>query len=156
MTQNEAVFQAVSTVFGSELENDGRVPETGKWSEAQKEQVYAALMTSFKAGQWTKNSGGTDDAALLKYIPGLVNNHVRKDKRLNGGVEYVAKNPGSRSGSGDESVKAMRTLLSLTTDPSAKAAIQLEIDKRLAELKPKVEIKVDALPESLRHLIPQS
>lgn len=152
MTQNEAVYMAVRAVFG-ELDT---IPETGKWSSGQKEQVHGLMMQMYKAGQWTKQSGGTDNASLLKYIPGLVNNHVRKDKRLNGGVEYTPKNPGSRSGSGDEMVKNMRLLLSVTDDPEAKAAIQTEIDKRLAELKPKVDIAVEKLPESLRHLIPQS
>jgi hypothetical protein len=153
MTQNEAVFQAVSAVFGEQLDNDGRVPETGQWSEAQKKEVYGFLMQSFKAGEWEKKSGGTDDESVMKYIPGLVNNHVRKDKRLNGDVEYVAKRPGSRQGTGDESVKAMKTLLSMTTDPEAKAAIQIEIAKRVAEIKPKVELDISKLPESLRHLV---
>lgn len=152
MTQGEAVYIAVRAVF-SELDI---IPATGTWSADQKERVFGMLLTSFRTGQWAKNSGGQDNDALLKYIPSLVNNHVRKDLRLNGGVKYEAKNPGSRSGSGDESVKAMRALLAITTDAAAKVAIQAEIDKRVLELKPKVEIKVDALPESLRHLVVKS
>lgn len=152
MTQGEAVYIAVRAVF-SELDI---IPATGTWSADQKERVFGMLLTSFRTGQWAKNSGGQDDDALLKYIPSLVNNHVRKDLRLNGGVKYEAKNPGSRSGSGDESVKAMRALLAITTDAAAKVAIQAEIDKRVSILKPKVEIKVDALPESLRHLVVKS
>lgn len=150
MTQNEAVYLAVVSTFP----NTEIIPETSKWSDAQKEQVYSALMTSFKAGQWMKNSGGQDDASVMKYIPGLVNNHVRKDTRLNGGTKYEAKRPGSRSGSGDESIKAMRTLLSVTTDPAVKAQIQEAIDARVLELKPKTEIDASKLPESLRHLVP--
>ena len=86
-------------------------------------------------------------------MPGLVNNWLRKDGRLNGGVKYTAKNPGSRSGSGDEAIRAMKTLLSVTTDASAKLEIQAAIEARQAELKPKVEVNVAALPESLRHLV---
>lgn len=147
MTQNEAVYMAVLGVVG---DVDGKITP----NEAQLKEVYAAMMTSFKAGQWTKNSGGQEEAAVLKYIPGLVNNHLRKDLRLNGGTKYETKRPGSRSGSGDESVKAMRTLLSVTSDPAAKQQIQAAIDERIASLKPKTEIKVDALPEALRHLVP--
>lgn len=154
MTQNEAVFQAVLAVFGNKGELDGAVPETGKWTDDQKNKVYGMLMQSFKAGEWDKNSGGQDEAAVMKYIPGLVNNHVRKDTRLNGGTKYEVKRPGIRTGSGDESVKAMRTLLSMTTDPAAKQAIQAEIDKRLETIKPKTVIDVEKLPESLRHLVP--
>lgn len=149
MKQSEAVYLAVVNAFpDAEV-----IPSTSSWTDAQKQEVYGALLTSFKAGQWAKNSGGQDESSVMKYIPGLVNNHVRKDARLNGGTKYVAKNPGSRTGSGDESVKAMRTLLSVTTDPDAKAQIQAAIDTRIASLKPKQTINVDALPEALRHLV---
>lgn len=148
MKQGEAVFQAVSKVF----DTNEVVPPTSKWSDTQKKEVNTLVFNFFKSGA-TAHSGNPTDQQLLKYIPGLVNNWVRKDKRLNGGVKYETKNPGSRSGSGDESVKAMKQLLSATTDPEARQQIQAAIDARLEELKPKVEIKVDALPESLRHLV---
>ena len=147
MKQSDAVVLAVRATF-----TEGVVPTTG-WTTEQKQSVYNALLQSFKAGQWMKESGGTDDGAVLKYIPGLVNNHVRKDTRLNGGTKYVAKNPGSRSGSSDESVRAMRELLRVTTDVVGKQQIEAAIAARLEELKPKVEINVGAIPESLRHLV---
>jgi len=90
---------------------------------------------------------------LRKYTVGLLNNWIRKAPELNGGTGYTAKNPGSRKGSGDETVKALRALMSITADASVKAEIQTEIDKRLGELKPTVEINVEALPEHLRHLV---
>lgn len=154
MTQGEAVFQAVSSVFGDVLKNDGRVPETTDWSDGQASLVFELVLASYKRGEWTKASGGTDEVSLRKYIPGLVNNWVRKDPRMNGGTKYEPKRPGSRAGTGDEGIKAMRTLLAMTHDETVKAKIQVEIDKRLAELKPKQELNVAALPESLRHLIP--
>lgn len=147
MTQGETVYNAVLEVLGGEKPT-GRV----ELSDAQLVQVEERVFMAFKNGE-TTHSKNPDDAALKKYIPGLVNNWLRKDLRLNGGTPYIAKNPGSRSGGGDEGVKAMKTLLSLTTDADARAAIQLEIDKRLAELKPKPTVNVDALPESLRHLV---
>lgn len=147
MKQSDAVVLAVRSIFPAE------VPETTTWNDAQKQQVYGMLLTMFKEGQWMKASGGTDDAAVMKYIPGLVNNHVRKDTRLNGGTKYETKRPGSRAGSGDESIKAMRTLLALTQDPAVKAQIQTAIDARIEELKPKATVNVEALPEALRHLV---
>jgi hypothetical protein len=148
MTQGEAVFQAVSAVLGGEI--DGKV----ELNKAQLDSVHELVLQMFQTGATTHKSN-PDDAALKKYIPGLVNNWLRKDKRLNGGTKYETKRPGSRSGSGDESIKAMRTLLAMTSDPAAKQAIQVEIEKRVAELKPKVTIDVAKLPEALRHLIPQ-
>ena len=133
MKQSDAVFQAVSKTFAT---HEGQaIPETGRWTTEQKQEVYGTLLTMFQSGEVTKASGGTDDASLMKYIPGLVNN------------------PGSRTGSGDESIKAMRALLSGTTDPAVKNQIQTLIDARLEELKPKAVINVDALPEALRHLV---
>lgn len=149
MKQGEAVFQAVSKTF----DTNEAVPETGAWTDAQKEKVYTELFTMFKSGQWAKNSGGQDDAAVLKYIPGLVNNWVRKDPRLNGGAKYVAKNPGSRQGSGDEMVKNMKLLLSTIEDPDQRAEVENAIKLRLEQLKPKTVIDVAKIPENLRHLV---
>lgn len=147
MTQGEAVFTAVSEVVG---EIDGKV----ELNKAQLETVHSKVLAMFQSGM-TVHSKNPDEAALIKYIPGLVNNWLRKDKRLNGGETYVTKKPGSRSGSGDESIKAMRTLLSVTSDPEAKAQIQTALSERLAELKQKdaPQIKVEALPPTLRHLV---
>ncbi len=144
MTQGEAVFQAVMAVMG---EQDSKYEPT----EKQLDSIHELVFLSFKSGDTTHSKNHTDDQ-LKKYIPGLVNNWLRKDLRLNGGNKYVTKKPGSRSGSQDESVKNMRALLSMTTDPLAKVAIQQEIDKRVAALKPTVTIDPTKLPESIRHL----
>lgn len=146
ITQGEAVFQAVTQVMGKV---DGKYEPT----KQQLSEIHEIVVTMFLTGVVNKNSGGTDEAAIRKYVPGLTNNWLRKDKRLNGGGTYVPKNPGSRSGSGDESIKAMRTLLSITTDAAAKAEIQAAIEARQAELKPKVEVNEALIPESLRHLL---
>ena len=93
-----------------------------------------------------------DDSGLKAYVSGLQSNWLRKDKRLNGNVQYVAKNPGSRAGVADPQIKAMRLLLSTKTDTSERAEIQAFIDKRLAEIKPakSVEIDFSALPAELQ------
>ena len=149
MTQGEAVFQAVRTIF-----TEGKVPPTTEWSSTQKEQVHDSILQMFRAGLVAKNSGGSDEIALRKYVPGLVNNWVRKDKRLNGGEVYIPKNPGSRTGSGDDKLKNLKVLLTVVTDPEAKAAVQLEIDKRVAELaKPAQVVDISKIPEHLRHLV---
>lgn len=149
MTQGEAVFQAVCAVIGGEP--GGEKVELRK---DELEAVHEAVFMSFKNGTTVHSKNPTDEQ-LKKYIPGLVNNWLRKDKRLNGNTTYVAKNPGSRSGSGDEAIKAMKLLLSVTTDPDSKQEIQTEIDKRLATLKAAnaPAIDVEKLPEALRHLV---
>lgn len=149
MTQGEAVFQAVRAVF-----HEGKVPNTTEWTNEQKEKVHQSMLVYFTSGLVNKNSGGTDETALMKYIPGLVNNWVRKDTRLNGGTQYVPKNPGSRTGSGDETLKNLKVLLGMVSDPSAKAAVQQEINKRVAQLKPAAAtLDVSKLPENLRRFL---
>lgn len=147
ITQGEAVFQAVSTVIGTI--NGKEISGPVSLTDSEKSEVHELVFTMFKTGV-TNHKGNPNDEALKKYIPGLVNNWLRKDKRLNGGVEYVAKNPGSRTGSSDDRLKALKALLSTVEDETAKAEITEAIEKRKAELKPTVEVNVDALPAHLR------
>lgn len=147
VSQGEAVYQAVRTVFP-----DGAVPSTTEWSSTQKESVHELVFQMFKE-KLTIHKSNPDDAALLKYIPGLVNNWVRKDKRLNGGTVYTAKKPGSRQGSGDEMTRNMKALLATLDDPDQKREVQAAIELRLSQLKPKVTVDASMIPENLRHLI---
>lgn len=149
MNQCDGVYSAVCAVLGT-TEFGGKV----ELNKAQKEQVYALLHHGFTAGE-IEHRNLPDSAALSKYIPGLVNNWCRKDKRLNGGVKYVTQRPGIRAGSGDESLKAMKQLLAQTEDEDIRATIEAAIAQRHAELKPKVAVNVEALPPSLRKFVAQ-
>ena len=146
MNQREAVYSAVVAVIG---EVSGKVELT----KEQKDEVHSLLLEQFSSGG-VEIKGSRTPEYFKKYIPGLVNNWLRKDTRLNGGEKYAAKNPGSRTGSGDEQMKAMRALLSATTDASARAEIEAAIATRKEQLKPRVEINAAALPESLRRFVP--
>ena len=146
MTQKEAVFSAITNVCG---------PSDGAFTPSKEEraQVNQILFEGFRSGK-IELDREYDDSGLKAYVSGLQSNWLRKDKRLNGGVAYVAKNPGSRAGSTDPQVKAMRQLLSTKTDPSERAEIQAFIDKRVSEIKPtkSVTINVADLPAELQHL----
>lgn len=133
MKQSDAVYQAVVNVVG---EVDGAYAPTRE----QRAQVAAILFEGFRAGTIAIGTE-YDDAGLKQYTSGLISNWLRKDSRLNGGVKYEAKNPGSRTGSTDPQVKAMRILLSTKSDAAECAEIQSYIDKRLAEIKPVTEAK---------------
>jgi hypothetical protein len=90
------------------------------------------------------------------YVNGLVSNWFRKDSRLNGGVKYESKAPGSRAGSQDEQIKALKALRTLKADDQeAVQAINEAIKARQAELKPAKAValtaeQVDLIPEELR------
>lgn len=151
-SQKEAVFTAVSNV----LKQNGTPVVEGQAVSMSKElraQVNSILFESFRNGTIEIDKEEISDSDLKGYVSGLQSNWLRKDKRLNGGTQYVAKNPGSRAGSGDPQLKAMRALMgSLTTD-AEKAEVQGYIDARVADIqKSKIKstpIDFSALPAGL-------
>ena len=136
-TQKEAVFNAVSSVLAESnvAVNEGEDYSTHLNRELRA-QITSILVEGFTAGNIALEKPFESDSARRTYCSGLTSNWLRKDKRLNGNVAYQPKNPGSRSGSTDAQVKAMRLLLSTKTDATERAEIQAFIDKRLAEIKP--------------------
>lgn len=145
VSQKEAVFQAVVNVTG--FKGEGTVEIT----KEQRGQVNTILFEGFRAGVIELDKEYSD-ADLKGYVSGLQSNWLRKDKRLNGGTAYIAKNPGSRAGSTDPQLKAMRGLMMTLTDENDKAEVQAHIDARVAELNAtKVTKTIDfsALPADL-------
>lgn len=163
VNQRSATVNTILSVLsdrGVEYELNGETPIKDVLSDSDKSKVREILFTMFRQGQVEYKSSFQskvdDDSELKKYISGLTNNWIRKAKEFNSGNAYQAKNPGSRAGSQDSKVKEMRKLLSVTTDPQAKAMIQEAINSRVSELKAEknqVEIDVNNLPEHLRHLL---
>ncbi len=149
MNQKEAVFSALCAVMSCKS-FEGKCEPTPE----QHKQVNNILFTSFQEGKISFDGELPEDKKLKSYVSGLTSNWLRKDGRLNGGVKYQPTNPGSRAGSTDPQVKAMRALLSTVTNPKDKLEIQGHIDARIAQIKPSksVEIDVSALPEALRHM----
>ena len=153
-TQKEAVFTAITNV----LNEQGITVEQGTnvspyMTRETRAQVNAILFEAFKSGSIELDKEFSD-SDLKAYVSGLQSNWIRKDKRLNGGVNYVAKNPGSRAGLGDPALKAMRALLSTLTEESDKAEVESEIQKRVSEINAgkvkKVDINYSALPAHLQ------
>lgn len=137
MSQKEAVFSAVTNVCGAQ---DGAYNPT----KEERASVNQILFEGFTNGT-IEYSGALPETAKLKgYVSGLQSNWLRKDPRLNGNTKYVAKNPGSRAGSTDPQIKAMRVLLSTQEDPTKRSEIEAFISKRLAEIKPSKQATLTA------------
>ena len=157
-SQKEAVFTAVSSVL---TENGVTIKDGENFStylnREYRGQVTNILVEGFNSGTIKLDKSFATEVELRTYCSGLTSNWLRKDARLNGGIKYSAKNPGSRVGSGDAQLKAMRLLLSTKTDASEKAEIQSFIDARVAEIKvsrkPTKQIDVAALPAELQHMV---
>jgi hypothetical protein len=156
MNQKNAVFAALCGVFGVTSFEEACQP-----TKEQRASVNQILFEGFREGKIELDSSKQyDDAKLKAYVSGLQSNWLRKDPRLNGNVKYEAKNPGSRAGSKDESIAAMRLLLATKTDKTERAEIQAFIDKRVAELRPaavKKELTADQIAllkaSGLEHLV---
>lgn len=151
-SQKAAVYNAITSV----LHNEGIHFEDGMniqsvMTKELRGQVNNILVEGFKAGTIELDKE-FDESALKAYVSGLQSNWLRKDKRFNGGVAYVAKNPGSRQGSSDPMLKNLRALRSTLTEPSDIAEVESHIQARLAEIKPTKSVSIDfsSLPAELQ------
>src|SRR5690606_35898849 len=135
-SQKEAVFSAVTSVLSEAgVDVPEGTPVSGVLTREYRGQVTNILVEGFNSGTIALDKMFESEAALRAYCSGLTSNWLRKDTRLNGGIKYVAKNPGSRVGAADPQLKAMRVLLSTKTEASDRAEIQKFIDARVAEIK---------------------
>ena len=160
MNQRQAVYQAICEETGTEWTEQHDALEL---TPDQKKSIREVLCTGFtegdiELGDDAKEQMKTDDKYLPKYVSGLLNNWMRKDKRFNNGVAYVAKNPGSRAGSGDPVMKELNKLAKIHHEDEDK---MVEINKYIAERKTQIaesktkDIKVDLtkIPAGLRSLV---
>lgn len=156
MKQNDAVFSAVCEVLGQ-----SSFSQAVSLSKEQRGQIIEIVTDGILNGRVDFSSEAqakyNSPDKVRGYTSGMVNNHLRKDKRLNGGAKYEAKNPGSRAGQGDAQLKAMKALRSQLTDSDSVAEIETAIENRIAELKAAkvktIAFDASALPEHLRHLV---
>lgn len=161
MSQADAVFQATTEILEANgIEWDGKSPIQAIISKELRGEIHDRVVAMFQSGetafrQTDANAAKLGDVAKLKtYVVGLVSNHFRKDKRLNGGTQYVAKNPGSRSS--DPQVREMKKLLASYEEGTEEYQTVLShIEARQAELeasraKSIKPVDTSKLPEALR------
>ena len=154
VNQKTAVFQAIIMVLeaaGIEFQEGSNVAE--HMTKERRGEVNAILFKGFRAGD-IELDREYSDSDLKAYVSGLQSNWIRKDKRLNGNTTYVAKNPGSRAGSGDSQLKNMKLLLAtLTPNTPDYTEVEQAIIARTAEVaatKKTVVVDFSALPAHLR------
>ena len=163
MKQVDAVHASVTAI----LEQDDRINQLNEGTPAKelltdaekydiKEQLVSGLMEGDIVFSDVAKAKHDTPQKVKSYVNGLLLNHLNKDKRLNGGVKYTAKNPGSKTGTRDEKLKALKQLLSVTPE-SQRSVVEEAIEQRMqeiaAEKAKQVVIDVDMIPEELRHLI---
>jgi hypothetical protein len=131
--QREAVFTLVTNTVQV---NEG---EAVVLTKSDRDFIIESLVTGFSEGNISMSDAARakhdTEQKLRAYSSGLLNNWLRKDKRLNGNVKYQTKNPGSRAGSGDDQVRELRKLKSTLTDSDQIAKVEQAIQDRINELK---------------------
>ena len=144
--QKEMVFSTVISFYGDKFENGMT------FTKEDKSKIVDNLLESFGKGEWEVKSPQEN---MRNYTVGLLNNHMRKDVRLNGGDKYTPKNPGSRTHQSDDQVKNMRLLLKGFNEGSPEyTKIKKVLDERIKELSVKeIDIDIESLPKELRGLI---
>lgn len=131
-SQREAARHFITEYCGA---NDIVVEGDMKEKLTKTDQANIATMMAIAAAAGevpVKSSKYSNQEDYEKYFKGQINDTLRKDKSLNGGVQYVAKNPGKFKNAGDAQIKALKVLLK--TKPEHADEIQVAIDKRQAEL----------------------
>lgn len=158
-SQKEAVYAAVKAY----LDDKGIAHDDGQLVTLDKEGRKTVIEMISQAAMSGNMAFSTDAKAkydtiekVRDYSNGLLSNWLRKDTRLNGGSPYAAKNPGSRAGQGDATVKALRALKTQLADKTQIEVVDAELQKRLGELRAsktkQVQIDISKLPESVRNL----
>jgi hypothetical protein len=91
LSQKDAVHNAVTSVLSSNDIEFNATTNVGTLMNRQlRAQVNEALFNGFRAGTIDLDREFTD-TELRAYVSGLQSNWIRKDKRLNGGVQPVSK-----------------------------------------------------------------
>lgn len=176
-TQIDAVFNYVSNFMndreaGSFIPNETHVYPT----RAQCDEGAVRLLSSSDlklismmlvecARSGMMNVGGkngkvydlADTKEMTKYCDGLLRNHLRRDKRLNGGTKRSDLNEAKRAPR-DAKLQALGELLKqideLGGSADDKLAIEAAIAARTLELAPApTPIERDLIPAELQHLI---
>jgi hypothetical protein len=163
ISQKQSVVNAVSQVLGSSF--DPAVPARDQLSDAQLTSVKSFVTSAIMSGSVEYSKDISDEKEVAKYVSGMVSNHLRKAKELNGGATYVPQSTGrgSRDGQISELNKLLKTyaegteeynqiLAAIGSRKTELSAEKAAISKEKRKAKELSSIDMEALPESLRSL----
>ena len=133
-----------------------------EFTDTQKNAMTELLIASYQAGDLTITSEKAA-AAPKSYLKSMLNNHIRKDKRLNGNVDYKDIKGEGTARVTDPQLKELKKLYAavlLGNDSEVQESVKVELDLRQAEVDAKkskvTAIDASHIPESLRHLVPSA
>ena len=152
MSQKTIVYEAIKSIISF---NDG---DKVSLTEDQKNKVCDIITKTIIETKSMTAEGlvkyNTPEKMRNKSVPGLLNNWLNKDTRLNGGKKHIPKNPGSRPS--DPQLKEMSKLLDQFKAQNAHeqiAILEQAIDDRKKQLmieKAKtIKIDLSIIPDDL-------
>lgn len=163
ISQKEAVVNGVKSILGSNF--DPSLPAKDQLSKDQISTLKNNVVDGIINGNVSFNKDTNDLKEVARYVNGMVSNHFRKAKELNGGSTYSPQSTGR--GSRDSQVSELNKLLKTFEENTEeynqiveaialrKAVLTSEKSETLKEKRKQKElasIDTNALPESLRSL----
>ena len=133
-----------------------------EFTDSQRNDMTDILFASYTAGELEIKS---DKARLTPktYLKSMLGNHLRKDSRLNGDVDYKDIKKEGKARVTDPKLKELKKLfaaVSLGGNAEVIEQVKVELDLRQVEVdagkNKQAEIVAEHIPEALRHLIPSA
>lgn len=159
LSQKECVFITIEEFFtnnGWVLSKDKKVVLSLKDKKDIIESLTNKAMLGCMSLELESKAKYHSRELMLGYCTKLLNNWLRKDIRLNGGIKFFIKNPGSKAGTSDPQIKQLKEIKSKIVDTTYVKAIDEQIGIRLSKInngKKLKSINKDILPEDIQSLI---
>jgi hypothetical protein len=109
VSQKQAVINAVESVLGSSFVI-GSTNVKSTINSDQLSEVRSLVLEGIMNGTVIYNKSTTNAVEVKRYVNGMIDNHFRKAKELNGGSKYIAGSTGSTRGTRDEQLKVLNQL----------------------------------------------
>lgn len=163
ISQKDSVVNEVKSVLGTNFNSS--LPARDQLTDDQLKIVKANIVSGIVAGSVDFKKETTDEKEIARYVSGMVSNHLRKSKDLNGGNAYAPQSTGR--GSRDPQISELNKLAKTYTEGTEEFdQIMSAIESRKVELnaertsaakeRKKVKelssINMDVLPEGLKDL----
>ena len=163
ISQKSAVVNEVKSILGSNF--DASVPAKSQLTKDQINTIKANVVNNIVNGSVAYNKDVTDSKEVARYVSGMVSNHFRKAKELNGGNSYAPQSTGR--GSRDSQISELNKLLKTFEENSEEynqvvaaisarknelATIKSEQAKERKKQKELASLNTEVLPENLKNL----
>jgi len=163
ISQKTAVVNEVVAILGSNF--DPTAPAKDQLTAEQFSTIRANVVDGIMSGSISYNKDISDNKEVARYVSGMISNHFRKAKELNGGASYAPQSSGR--GTRDPQLSELSKLLGTYTEGSDEynqivSAIssrksELAAEKNAASISKKQQkelasLNTDVLPDSVKNL----